>query len=251
MIPWNYPGFFAVGHVVVGAPEGRAVGPQQRRRRLGRHQGRQAQLFRRRVRQRQRRHQPAVLGEVAAGAPRPGAGLLGQRQLLRRQGHPLVSTWAGRCRGRRELAGRQQDLRRGQRRRAVRKEARRRQLRSPRKAAYYHFNVADGGVSDSLYVLAGLRHPDDRRRQHPAHGPLPVGEDQGRHRHESLEPGCRAVLPDQGPGAAACSPPTATRTRVDARPPTPSSSGRRQSSSKVYAPEIGNHQRFIASKTNT
>ena len=39
--------------------------------------------------------------------------------------------------------------------------------------------------------------------------------------------------------------------RGSTRPPTPSSSGRRQSSSKVYAPEIGNHQRFIASKTNT
>ncbi len=35
------------------------------------------------------------------------------------------------------------------------------------------------------------------------------------------------------------------------RPPTPSSSGRRQSSSKVYAPEIGDRQRFNASKTNT
>ncbi len=83
MIPWNYPGFFAAGNGVRRGAEGRAVGTQQRRRRLGRHPGRQVQLLRRRVRQRPGRHQPAVFREVAPGAPRPGAGVLGQRQLLR------------------------------------------------------------------------------------------------------------------------------------------------------------------------
>ena len=54
-------------------------------------------------------------------------------------------------------------------------------------AAYYHLNVNDGGVSDSLYVLAAYATPTVGVGQHPADGSLPVGEDQGQHRHESLE----------------------------------------------------------------
>jgi hypothetical protein len=42
--------------------------------------------------------------------------------------------------------------------------------------AYYHNNVNDGGVSDSMYVLAAYATPDPRRRQHPADGPLSVRE---------------------------------------------------------------------------
>ena len=126
-------------------------------------------------------------------------------------------------------------------------------------AAYYHFNVATGGVSDSLYALLAYATPT-----------VGVGNLQPMVRyqwekikdftgHQPLEPGCWPVLPDQGPRAPAPrhlqlhESRSAQRSRLarPTRPPTPSSSGRRQSSSNVYAPEIGNRQRFIASKTNT
>ena len=127
MIPWNYPGFFAVGNGFVGAP---AEGPSGRNNGAviwGDIKGGKFSYFAGVFDNGNVGTQPAVFGEIAPGAPRSGAGLLGQRQLLRRQGHPFVRR--GRAGpGDPGAAGRQQDLRRGQRRRALRKEARRRQL---------------------------------------------------------------------------------------------------------------------------
>ncbi len=122
--------------------------------------------------------------------------------------------------------------------------------------AYYHYNVADGGGERLALRAGGVRHPDGRRRQHPADGSLPVGEGEGQHGHEPLEPGRRVVLPDQGPGAPGhrhLQPHEALRRDADGiRPtPTPFSSARRRSSSRSTCSKIGDRQRFIASKTNT
>ena len=137
MIPWNYPGFFAAGNGYVGAP---AEGPS------GRNNGAVSGATSRAassaisaacsttatLRAPPPLRQPAVFGEVAAGAARSGAGLLGQRQLLRRQGHPVVRR--GRTGpGTQALPPGQQDLRRHQRRRASSKRSSGAAASSPQK----------------------------------------------------------------------------------------------------------------------
>ncbi len=147
--------------------------------------------------------EPAVLGPRAAGAAGPGAGVLGQRQLLRRQGPALD--------------------RRG---RAV-PEERQHHGDGPDKdwaevnvdvlfekklgggsfvtgeGAYYHYNVNDGGVERLAVRARGLRHArrsasatssrwpaTSGRRSRATCGTNPWNIDVGR------------LLPDQGPGAA-------------------------------------------------
>ena len=211
MIPWNYPGFFARGPVVSApkeGPSGRNNGAVVWGDIAGGKLTYLAGVFD----NAQRRHQPALLRAAAAGAAGiPEPGLLGQRQLLRRQGHALVRPRRAVPEPRQHHRRRRQGLGRGQRRRA----------RSRRSSAAAPSSPAEGGLlplqrqrrrRERLVLPArGLRHPDRRRRQHPAHGPLPVGEGQGHPRHQPVEPRRRALLSDQGPGAAACSPPTATR----------------------------------------
>ena len=216
--------------------DGRRVRPQQRRRHLGRHRGRQAHVPRRRVRQPQPRIEPAVLGARAVGAVGSGARLLGQLQLLRRQG-PAVD--------RRRRPVPEQRLRCGTRTGPRSTST----CSSKRSSAAARSSPARSRTTTTTSTTAASATTCTCSRAY-ATPPIGVGNIQpmvryqwakikGNTRDQSLEHRRRAFLPDQGPGAPRYWPPTATPRLpgdLPETPPTPCSSARRRSFSKLDPP---------------